>query len=220
MWCTARFCTGSLTFLIYINDLPNASKKLTLCLFADDTNIYYESKDLFNLIKIVNKELRLVKKWLDANKLSLNIDKTSYIIFYSSSINVPSGSDIKIGKKYIKRVKFVKFLGLLLDEHLSWKYHLSELSKKLARTCGTFFKIRNLLPLDVLFCLYNALFLPFLQYGLIVWGQTYASYIDPIFKLQNKQSEQSHFSLACFPLFQSSMILSFLNSLRSLKCDS
>ena len=51
---------------------------------------------------------------------------------------------------HFKRVKFVKFFGLLLDEHLSWKYHLSELSKKLARTCGMFFKIRNLLPLDVL----------------------------------------------------------------------
>ncbi len=108
------------------------------------------------------------------------------MIFHSSSFKVPSDSDVKIGKKLIKRVKFVKFLGLLLDEHLSWKYHLSELSKKLARTCGMFFKIRNLLPLDVLLCLYNALFLSFLQYGLIVWGQTYASYIDPIFKLQKK----------------------------------
>ena len=177
---------GPLLFLTYINDLPNASKKLTFYLFADDTNIYYESKDLSDLIRIVNKELRLVKKWLDSNKLSLNIDKTNYIIFHSSSINVSSGSDIRIGKKYIKRVKFVKFLGLLLDEHLSWKYHLSELSKKFARTCGMFFKIRNLLPLDVLICLYNALFLSFLQYGLIVWGQTYASYVDPIFKLQKK----------------------------------
>ena len=177
---------GPLLFLIYINDLPTASKKLTFYLFADDTNIYYESKDLSNLVKIVNKELRSVKKWLDANKLSLNIDKTNYIIFHSSSVKVPSDSDIKIGKKHIKRVKFVKFLGLLLDEHLSWRYHLSELSKKLSRTCGMFFKIRNLLPLDVLVCLYNALFLSFLQYGLIVWGQTYASYTDPVFKLQKK----------------------------------
>ena len=178
------FCP--LLFLIYINDLPNTSKKLNFYLFADDTNIYYESKDLSDLIRIVNKELRLVKKWPDSNKISLNFDKTNYIIFHSSSINVSSGSDIRIGKKHIKRVKFVKFLGLLLDEHLSWKYHLSELSKKLARTCGMFFKIRNLLPLDVLICLYNALFLSFLQYGLTVWGQTYASYVDPIFKLQKK----------------------------------
>ena len=199
---------GPLLFLIYINDLPNASKKLTFYLFADDTNIYYEAKDLSNLTKVVNKELRLVKKWLDANKLSLNIDKTNYIIFHSSSVNVPPGSNIKIGKKHIKRVKFVKFLGLLLDEHLRWKYHLSELSKKLARTCGMFFKIRNLLPLDVLICLYNALLLSFLQYGLIVWGQAYASYIDPVFKLQKKAVRAISFQPRISPLFQSLMILS------------
>ena len=177
---------GPLLFLVYINDLPNASNKLKFYLFADDTNIYFESNDLSNLLRTVNKELKSIKRWLDANKLSLNIDKTNYIIFHSSSRNVPSDSTIKIGKKYIKRVKFVKFLGILLDEHLSWKYHLSELSKKLARTCGIFFKIRNLLPFDVLLCLYNALFLSFLQYGLIVWGQTFALYTDPIFKLQKK----------------------------------
>ena len=97
--------------------------------------------------------------------LSLNINKTNYIIFHSSSVNVPSDSSIKMGKRRIKRVKFVKFLGFLLDEHLSWKYHLSELSKILARTCGIFFKIRNLLPLDVLLWFNNALFLSFLQYG-------------------------------------------------------
>ena len=95
---------GPLLFLIYINDLPNASKKLTFYLFADDTNIYYESKDLSNLTKVVNKELRLAMKWLDANKLSLNIDKTNYIIFHSSSVNVLPGSHIKIGKNILKEL--------------------------------------------------------------------------------------------------------------------
>ena len=105
-----------LLFLIYINDLPNASKKLTFYLFADDINIYYECKDLYNFNKIVNKELKLVKKWLGANELSLNIDRTNYIIFHSSSVHIPPCSDIKIGKKHVKRVKFDKFLGLLVDE--------------------------------------------------------------------------------------------------------
>ncbi len=203
---------GPLLFLVYINDLPNASNKLKFYLFADDTNIYFESIDLSNLLRTVNKELKSIKRWLDANKLSLNIDKTNYIIFHSSSRNVPSDSTIKIGKKYIKRVKFVKFLGILLDEHLSWKYHLSELSKKLARTCGIFFKIRNLLPFDVLLCLYNALFLSFLQYGLIVWGQTFALYTDPIFKLQKKAVRAISFQprlSPSLPIFKDLKLLKF-----------
>ena len=92
---------GPLLFLLYINDLPNASKKLTFYLFADDANICYESKDLSDLNKTTNKELRLVKKCLDANILSFNIDKTNYMIFHSSSVNVPYDSEIKIGKKHI-----------------------------------------------------------------------------------------------------------------------
>ena len=173
---------GPLLLLIHINDLPNASEKLKLYLFADDTNIYFESNDLSNLIKIVNTELKSVKKWLDANKLSLSIDKTNYNMFHSSSVKVPPDAII-----IIKRVKFVTFLSLLLDEHLNWKYHLSKSSKKLARACGIFFKIRTLLPLAVSLCLYNALSLSFLQYGLIVWGrQTYASYMEPVFRLQKK----------------------------------
>ena len=120
-----RSVLGPLLFLVYINDLANDSKKSTFYLFADDTNICYESKDFFDLIKIVKKELRFVKKWLDANKMSLIIDKTNYIIFHSSCFNIPSGADIKIGRNHIKRVKFFKFFGLLMDEHLSWKYHLS-----------------------------------------------------------------------------------------------
>ena len=98
---------GPLLFLIYINDLPNASKKLTFYIFADNTNIYYECNDLPNLIKVVNKELRSVKRWLDANKLSLNIDKTNYIIFHSSSVKVPSDSDIKIAF-FLKHLAFYR----------------------------------------------------------------------------------------------------------------
>ena len=52
--------------------------------------------------------------------------------------------------KHVKQVKYVKFLGLLLDENLTWKYHLNELSNKLAGTSGLFFKIRHLLPSIVL----------------------------------------------------------------------
>ena len=153
---------GPLLFLIYINDLPKSSSKLSFYLFADDTNIYFESSSLSTLQKVVNKELSRIKKWLDANKLALNIDKTNFVIFHSPQNSLNDTVNIKIGSQHVKQAKYVKFLGLLLDERLCWKYHLSELSKKLSITCGIFFKVRHLLPTSVLTSLYNSLFSSFL----------------------------------------------------------
>ena len=145
---------GPLLFLIYINDLPQSSSNLAFYLFADDTNIYYEADNLILLQRTVNKELIKVKMWLDINKLSLNIDKTNFIILKSPQHSSSEIINIKIGNFPVKKTCYVKFLGVLLDENLSWKYHLTELSKKLARTCGMFFKVRHFLPVDVLICLY------------------------------------------------------------------
>ena len=72
---------GPLLFILYINDLPNISEKLWFFLFADGTNIYYESKDLVELEKTVNKELRRLSLWLNLNRLALNISKTNFVIF-------------------------------------------------------------------------------------------------------------------------------------------
>ena len=73
---------GPLLFLIYIIDLPNVTRHLRFYLFADDTNIYFEGKDLETLQKIMKRELRHVKKWLEANKLALNIEKTNFVVFH------------------------------------------------------------------------------------------------------------------------------------------
>ena len=102
---------GPLLFLIYINDLPNSSSKLSIYLFADDTNIYFESQSLINLQKVVNRELKHVKKWLDANELALNVDKTNFVIFPQNSLN--DTVIIKNGNQYVKQAKYVKFLDLL-----------------------------------------------------------------------------------------------------------
>ena len=88
-----------------------------------------------------------------------------------------------MGKNHISRANYVKFLGILLDEHLNWKYHLSELLNKLARACGILFKDRNFHPTSTFVSVYNALFLPLLQYGIIVWGEDYTSYTEPIIKM-------------------------------------
>ena len=85
---------GPLLFLLYINDRPNISKTLIFYLFADDTNIYYESNSLNELEKTVNKELSKLYLWLNVNRLSLNIDKTNFIIFHP--FNKPSKKQVTI----------------------------------------------------------------------------------------------------------------------------
>ena len=73
---------GLLLVLLYINDLTKTYNLLEFCLFADDTNIYFESGDA-NLNEIVNKELKKVKSWIDCNKLVINVDKTNFVLFHS-----------------------------------------------------------------------------------------------------------------------------------------
>ena len=166
---------GPLLFLLYINDLPNVSEKLTFYLFADDTNIYFDSPDLFNLQKTVNKELRKIKRWLESNRLALNIDKANFVLFHSASKKITEFITIKIGRKKIKQ-----------------ENHIAELSKKLSRVIGLFYKIRHYAPLETLMLLYRGLFGSLLSYGIIVWGLTYPSLTEKIYILQKKSSESHH----------------------------
>ena len=159
---------GPLLFLIYISDLPNVSRYLSFFLFADDTNIYFKHCDLIQLQKIMNQELKKVRKWLDANRLSLNIDKTNLVVFHSPQIKLVEPVIIRFGKKKIKRESCVKFLGIMLDANLIWKYHIAELSKKLSRSIGIFYKIRHFVPLEILKSLYYSLFYSFVSYGIAV----------------------------------------------------
>ena len=75
---------------------------------------------------------------------------------------------------------------MLLDENISWKYHIDEFSKKLARTIRIFYKIRHFVSFEILKLLYYSLFHSFLSYGIAVWGFTYKSYFHKLFVLQKK----------------------------------
>ena len=104
--------------------VPNIIKVLNFYLFADDTDIYYESKSLQDLEKTINKELNKLSLWLNVNRLSLNIDKTNYIIFHPYNKPAKHHITIKINKKAINEKEFIKYLGVLIDPSLSWKYQI------------------------------------------------------------------------------------------------
>ena len=78
---------GPLLFLLYINDLPNCSSKLSFRIFADDTNMFYTSNNLHNLESVMNEEFKSVVKYCAINKLSINFSKTNYILVSSSRLS-------------------------------------------------------------------------------------------------------------------------------------
>ena len=166
--------------------MPYVSKILKFYLFADDTSIYYDSENLITLQRTGNRELRKVRKWLEANRLSLNIAKTNYVIFHSPTKRIDGFIQIKLGRKPIKRVHHTKYIGVLVDSTISWKPHVTELSKKLAKSVGNFFKIRHYVTLETLQPLYCSLFYCFISYCTSVWGLTHPSVLDPLIKLQKK----------------------------------
>ena len=110
---------GPLLFLLNINDISNVSKKLDFSLFADDTNIYYESDNLINLERVVNAELGKLQKWLCANRLALNVKKTNFLIFHPYNKPIKEVVTLKINKIAIAEEQFVKYLGVLIDSTLS-----------------------------------------------------------------------------------------------------
>ena len=208
---------GPLLFLLYVNDLPNISDQLTFFLFADDTNIFYESQSLTDLERTLNKELRKLQEWLIVNRLSLNLKKTNFVLFHPFNKPLSDSITVKINKKAISEKNHVKYLGISLDSTLSWKSHIENLCSTLRRTVGMLYKIRSLANKSILVSIYYSLFYSYLNYGIEVWGNADKSLINRILTLQKRairaimfrDQRQADFSLPpSRPLFKELKLLS------------
>ena len=110
---------GPLLFIIYINDIVNSSKLATYVMFADDTNLFFKHKNLITLYELVNNELLLISEWSKLNKLSLNIKKTSYILFHGIGNKIDiSGLHINIDSMIIEQVDKAKFVGVVTNSKI------------------------------------------------------------------------------------------------------
>ena len=178
---------GPLLFLIYINDFRNSLMKSECGHFADDTFIMFSSKKLKTIETVMNHELKLASKWLKLNKLSLNKDKTQLVIFHTKKKKFEKDDiSIKIDGHRIPIVDKVKYLGMYLDEHLSWEFHINQLSTQLSRGNGILSKLRHYVPRNTLIQVYYAIFYSYLFYGCAIWGQANEKSLDIIRILQKK----------------------------------
>ena len=219
---------GPLLFLIYVNDIDMALSKSKSILYADDTTLLFTSSDLKTLIQNTNTEVQKLYKWFCLNKLSLNIGKTTYIIFHSQNKTPPSTRDpIVINNMSIKEVSNVKFLGVYFDSTLNWKVHINYKCNQILKVVSVLTRLKNTLPKEILKTIYSSLILPHLSYGITAWGNIsnkemtrlnilqkkavrhvlkmpYNSHTAPLFKKLNFLTINDIFLTSCCKLYKKS----------------
>ena len=212
---------GPLLFLIYINDLPTVSNIFNILMYADDTTLFCNFDNTQNEFTI-NNELDNVYRWLCSNKLSLNVSKTKYMCFHTLKRKVVF-PDLKINNITIDRVTDFKFLGLIISSNLKWNKHIDHISIKVSKVIGIMFRLKYIVPCDVLQTLYNSLIMPHFHYCLLAWGSTiknghklhllqkkavriinnshYIAHTDPIFKKLHMVKVTDMFCIAIWKFY-------------------
>ena len=208
---------GPLLFLIYINDFSSCSDILDLHLFADDSNLFFTHKNLSQLELIVNNELSYVHTWLCANKLSLNIVKSSFVLFHPLQRKIEASINLYINYTSLNEKDNIKYLGIIIDSNLNWKKQVKSISTKMKRNIGILSKLRYYVHLDILISLYYSFIYPFLTYGLVVWGNTYLTNINPLLILQKRAVRTMtfcKFDEHSSPLFKQTNILKLFDLIK------
>ena len=120
----------------FINDLNLALSHSLIHHFADDTSVLYNNKSLKKVNKYINHDLALIVQWLRANRILLNADKTEIILFRPKGKQIKKYLNFRISGQKKLRVDKTKYLGIYLDEHLTWNFQLSQIKSKPSRSCG------------------------------------------------------------------------------------
>jgi len=174
---------GPLLFNLYINDMSRATD-LNIIHYADDTTVYCSGPDLSVLVESMNSELSKLDKWLCTNKLSLSGHKSKVMLFTKRPIIIES--PIKFRDEALEVVDSIKFLGVILDNKLSFRLHCSGVITKLCRSLGIMRKLSSFVPGTTLRMLYFSLFYCHLTYAVVIWGNSSLTVSNRINSLQRQ----------------------------------
>jgi len=207
---------GPLLYLIYVNDICFSCNGSILS-FADDTTIYVSDSNIDSLFNKANILVNSLFKWFCSNRLSLNPNKTKYIVIRPPSLKGDlSKKHILIDNTLLYRIgkncdeKAAKFLGILIDENLTWKHHLTHINKKVSRALFSLKQVKHFLPKQCMKTLYYSLIHSHLSYGILVWGNATQSALHQTTLLQKRAIRlinNAKYNSHTDPLFRSSHIL-------------
>ena len=140
-----------------------------MCSFSFSNSL--NPTNLTEVTNSINDELSHVHEWLLINKLSVNVSKTKFMIFHHQQRRIDTLiPDLKLDSQPIEHVSEFNFLGLTLDELLSWNPHVQKVANKTSGTIGILRRLKNIIPISVLQTLYNTLILPHFHYCILSWG--------------------------------------------------
>jgi len=172
---------GPLLFLLYINDIYTSVPDQNLKLFADDTNLFIVGSNFAILEIQANECLKNMEMWFCANKLSLNIEKTCYMLFGCNSKHHANISlNLFINGKRINKVSSCKYLGVIIDDGLKWEEHVDCIYKKVIKFSSIFYKMRMIVPKEILYKLYYAFVHPHILYGIEVYANASTAALDKL----------------------------------------
>ena len=178
---------GPLLFLLYINDLTKCIKKCKVSLYADDTCIYVPDKDPRTVVTTLNDELKSVDKWLTKNKLALNAKKCEFLLLGSRKrIKDAVVPDVTIRARKIQRVSCLRYLGVMIDEHLDWSTHVETLSNKIVRDIYLLKRIKQFIGQRIALLFYKSVIQSKFDYCDIVWGNVGKGFARKLQILQNR----------------------------------
>ena len=179
---------GPLLFILYMNDLPGCLTKCDSNMYADDTAFYTSAPSKETVMQRLQADLLLVDEWLRANKLSLHIGKTVCMLITSRQRrrHISSDLSLRINDTRIQQVESSPYLGVTLDQNLTFHFHIENTIKKASRSLGALKRASYLIPQNTCITMYNALVLPHLDYCVTVWASVGDTQIQRIQKIQNR----------------------------------
>jgi hypothetical protein len=177
---------GPILFALYINDLYLAVPDCKVVLFADDSTIMYSNKHSLDFKYYIETVGNVLHAWFTCNLLVINAKKTHYLIYSLARIVNSTIYNVSIGEHVINRVEYGRFLGIIIDEHFSWKQHCEAVRLKLCKSLGMLSVCVHFLPVACMKQLYYAFVYPTLSYGIEFWGNAQDQYLHPIRILHKK----------------------------------
>jgi len=178
---------GPLLFIIYTNDLHNSLKHSKCILFADDTTVLKSGNNIHDIISTIENDLESLHDWFCSNKLSLNVNKTNFMLFFPKTLNNDINiKSIKLGNQIVERVSKAKFVGIHIDDGLQWDEHIQHVTSKLSSGAYAINASKRILSQDNLKQLYYSLVYPHLTYGILLWGSAFKYKLRKIEVTQNK----------------------------------